>query len=151
LLNAFPSYTELQHAWLDCSLILRAQVKDPATRLIYESAWGLTAHTIADHAAMVSNARAAASDPFPTAYIGFAGQADAIRHYDSRADLHRVMRPTLVLVGAEDTLTPVSQAAEMAALIPDSCLQVLPRGGHRMVQEYPEETLAAIMTFLDAT
>jgi pimeloyl-ACP methyl ester carboxylesterase len=53
-----------------------------------------------------------------------------------------------VLVGAEDVLTPPSQAVEIASRIPGAQLKVLPRGGHGMVIEYPEDTLAAIRAFL---
>ncbi len=56
--------------------------------------------------------------------------------------------PTLVLVGAEDVLTPVSKSIEIAELIPNARLQVLPRGGHGMAVEYPAETASAITTFL---
>ena len=57
---------------------------------------------------------------------------------------------TLVLVGAEDVLTPPGQSVEMAQLIPNARLQVLPRGSHGMVIEYTPETTAAIVAFLNA-
>jgi pimeloyl-ACP methyl ester carboxylesterase len=50
----------------------------------------------------------------------------------------------------EDVLTPVSQSIEMAELIPNARLQVLPRGGHGMAVEYTAETVAAITAFLGA-
>ena len=53
-----------------------------------------------------------------------------------------------MLTGAEDVLTPVAQAVEMAQLLPHGTLQVLPRGGHGMVLEYPEDTVRAIVRFL---
>jgi aminoacrylate hydrolase len=52
------------------------------------------------------------------------------------------------LVGAEDILTPPAQSAEMAALIPNAKLQILPRGGHGMILEYTPDTVAAITAFL---
>ena len=75
-------------------------------------------------------------------------QGEAIRRYDSRPRLPEVTTPTLVLVGAEDVLTPPAQAVEMASLIPGAKLTVLPRGSHGMVIEYPEDTLAEIRAFL---
>ena len=36
----------------------------------------------------------------------------------------------------------------MAELMPHARLQVLPRGGHAMVLEYPEDTVAAIVSWL---
>jgi pimeloyl-ACP methyl ester carboxylesterase len=61
-----------------------------------------------------------------------------------------VKTPTLVLVGAEDVLTPPSQSVEMAQLIPNARLQVLPRGSHGMVIEYTPETVGAIVAYLTA-
>ncbi len=58
--------------------------------------------------------------------------------------------PTLVLVGAEDVLTPISQSVEMAELIPGAKLVVLPRGSHGMAVEYTPETVAAITAYLAA-
>jgi hypothetical protein len=36
----------------------------------------------------------------------------------------------------------------MAELLPRGTLQVLPRGGHGMVIEYPEDTVRALVRFL---
>jgi 3-oxoadipate enol-lactonase len=90
-----------------------------------------------------------AEAPHPTSYAGFAAQAHGLRRYDSRPLLPTVKTPTLVLVGAEDVLTPPSQSVEIAQLIPNAALQILPRGGHGMVIEYMPETVAAITAFLD--
>ncbi|WP_293676902.1 alpha/beta hydrolase, partial [uncultured Phenylobacterium sp.] len=81
---------------------------------------------------------------------GFAAQAHGLRRYDSRPQLPSVKTETLVLVGAEDTLTPVSQSIEMATLMPNARLQVLPRGSHGMAIEYTTDTVAAIRAFLEA-
>jgi pimeloyl-ACP methyl ester carboxylesterase len=45
-------------------------------------------------------------------------------------------------------LTPVSQSVEIASLIPGAKLVVLPRGGHGMLFEFLDETLAAVRGFL---
>ncbi|MFC4943107.1 alpha/beta fold hydrolase [Pseudonocardia sp. GCM10023141] len=45
-------------------------------------------------------------------------------------------------------LTPVAQSVEIAGLLPNAHLQVLPRGGHGMLLEYPDDTLGAITAFL---
>ncbi len=58
--------------------------------------------------------------------------------------------PARVPIGAEDVLTPVGQSVEMARLIPDARLQVLPRGSHGMAIGYTPETMNAVVAFLNA-
>jgi pimeloyl-ACP methyl ester carboxylesterase len=148
LLSAFPSYTELQHGWLDCLLSLRQSDVPPVAQTLFGMAWGFTPKMTCDHAALTLAAKAMAAAPYQTSVEGFAAQAHGLRRYDSRAQLGAVTTPTLVLVGAEDVLTPPSQSIEMARLIPNAVLQVLPRGGHGMAIEYTPETVAAITAFL---
>jgi pimeloyl-ACP methyl ester carboxylesterase len=150
LLSAFPSYTELQHGWLDCLLSLRQSGVPAEAQAMFGMAWGFTGKLLVDHAALAAAAKLGAGAPYPTSVEGFAAQAHGLRRYDSRPMLPTVTTPTLVLVGAEDVLTPVSQSIEMAELIPNARLQVLPRGGHGMAIEYTGETVAAIARFLGA-
>lgn len=148
LLNAFPSYTRLQHAWLDAGLMLRRQGLDAASVGMSGMAWSFTPRLLSDHGAAAAQAELAAQAPYPTSLEGFEAQAAGLRIYDSRADLPKVDSPVLVLVGAEDVLTPVAQAVEIAELIPQARLTVLPRGGHAMVLEYPTDTLTALTEYL---
>jgi pimeloyl-ACP methyl ester carboxylesterase len=151
LLSAFPSYTELQHGWLDCLLSLRRSDVAPQAVAMFGMAWGFTAKMLSDHAVVAAAGRMAAEAPYPTSVEAFEAQAHGLRRFDSRPLLPTVAAPTLVLVGAEDVLTPVSQSVEMTALIPGARLKVLPRGSHGMVVEYTPETVAAIAAFLDET
>lgn len=148
LLNAFPSYTRLQHAWLDALLLLRREGLDPVDLALQGASWAFTARSLYDHDAMAAQAELARQDPHPTTFAGFEAQAAGLRVYDSRPRLGEVTTPTLVLAGAEDVLTPVAQSVEMAALIPGAELEVLPRGGHGMIIEYPDDTVAAIESYL---
>jgi 3-oxoadipate enol-lactonase len=148
LLSTLPAYTELQHGWLDAGLSLRRAGLDPLALGISGMPWGFTPRMLANHTRAFKSAKLAAQNPFPTSYEGFAAQAEAIRVYDSRPRLPEVKTPTLVLVGAEDVLTPVHQSVEIAELIPGARLIVLPRGGHAMAIEYPEDTVHAIRAFL---
>ena len=61
-----------------------------------------------------------------------------------------IAAPTLVLVGAEDILFPVSCAEELVEGIPGARLHVLERGGHIPHLEYPEAVEAALLKFLAA-
>ena len=148
LLSAFPSYTELQHGWLDCLITLRRSDTSPAAQAMFGMAWGFTAKMLFDHGLAAAGAKAGAALPYPTSVAGFEAQAHGLRRYDSRPLLGTVKTPTLVLVGAEDILTPPSQSVEMAQLIPNAALQVLPRGSHGMAIEYTPETVAAIVAYL---
>ena len=81
---------------------------------------------------------------------GVAAQADAIRTHNVMARLPQMAAPTLVLVGADDVVTPVSCSQHLAAAIRNALLLVLERGGHAVLAENPEETAAAVLAFLAA-
>ena len=68
---------------------------------------------------------------------------------DSVADLKTINVPTLLMVGAEDTLTPLSEVESMQRQIASSRLQVIPRAGHYAVFEQHEAAGKAIRGFLD--
>jgi pimeloyl-ACP methyl ester carboxylesterase len=67
---------------------------------------------------------------------------------DSRPTLADVRVPTLVLVGAEDVLTPPSESEAIAAAIPGARLEVVPRAGHLANLEQPGAVNAALAAFL---
>lgn len=79
----------------------------------------------------------------------FVRQQTAIMHRpDSRPGLPRVTCPTLVLVGADDMVTPLDRAQEMAELIPHSRLEVIADCGHLSTLEQPEAVSAALCRWL---
>lgn len=90
----------------------------------------------------------ALADPYPATPQGFAAQAAACRAVDLRERLPALGTPTLVLVGAEDILTPPAYSRELAERIPGARLQVLERGGHGMPLEYPQAVNEALLAFL---
>ena len=62
--------------------------------------------------------------------------------------LHEVAVPTLILHGAEDRFVPVAWARRAHQLIEDSELHVLPRCGHWLPREKPEEFEHVVSSFL---
>lgn len=94
------------------------------------------------------------------AFIGFQRQttspANAVRFLEefARIDVsdiaHRVQCPTLILHARNDVRVPASQAAELAALIPDSELVLLDSRNHLLTASEPAwpEFLSHIDTFL---
>ena len=82
---------------------------------------------------------------------GFLRQQTAIMHRpDSRPGLRAIACPTLILAGREDQLTPVALQLEMAKVIPDATLVLLPRCGHLAPLERPEPVTRQLMGWLDA-
>ncbi len=107
--------------------------------------------------------RAAVVDPghlTPEVLAGYArpghirGHMDAYKRFlvdrtrDGPIDAARIRAPTLVLWGARDRLVPLRTADELARLIPDSRLRVIPRAGHWVQEEQPEEVNSALLEFL---
>jgi len=70
------------------------------------------------------------------------------RRPDYRALLTHVSVPALVVVGADDEYTPVSDAQAMHAALPDSTLRVIEGAAHLPNLERPEEFNAALADFL---
>jgi pimeloyl-ACP methyl ester carboxylesterase len=81
----------------------------------------------------------------------FVRQQNAIRHRpDSRPGLPCIACPTLVMVGADDTLTPPDRAQEMAGLIPAARLVTIGECGHLSAIEQPQAVSAALQYWLQA-
>jgi pimeloyl-ACP methyl ester carboxylesterase len=80
----------------------------------------------------------------------FLRQQTAILHRpDSRPGLRAISCPTLVLAGRDDQLTPPEVQLEMASLIPDATLVLLPRCGHLAPLERPEPVTRQLLGWLD--
>jgi len=69
---------------------------------------------------------------------------------DSTADLAHVSTPTLVIVGEEDVVTPVSESELLQRSIARSRLVVLPQAGHLSSLEAPEDFTRALGDFLSS-
>jgi len=81
---------------------------------------------------------------------GVIGAAGAMMHrIDSTPTLETITVPTLVLVGEEDTLTPVSDALALSSGVSNSRLVIVGGAGHLSPLEQPAVVNAAIAEFLD--
>jgi pimeloyl-ACP methyl ester carboxylesterase len=92
--------------------------------------------------------RAMAEDTGPEAFVR--QQTAIMNRADSRSGLASIRCPTLVLVGADDSLTPPERAAEMAAAIPGARRVVVPSCGHLSTLEQPQAVTEALVAFLGA-
>jgi pimeloyl-ACP methyl ester carboxylesterase len=63
---------------------------------------------------------------------------------DQRASAQALRLPTLVMVGADDRITPPALAEELAGLIPDARRVVVPDCGHLLPLERPAAVIAAL-------
>ncbi len=82
----------------------------------------------------------------PAAYrIG----ARAVWLADQTARATAIGGPTLMVVGAEDSITPPALSVELAALIPDAQMQVIAGAGHLANLEQPDAFNSLIDAFLE--
>ncbi|MGW6963996.1 alpha/beta fold hydrolase [Streptomyces zaomyceticus] len=81
-----------------------------------------------------------------------AGAAAALRGRAERPDYRQTLTtvpfPALVVVGRDDTYTPVADAEDMHALLPHSTLAVVERAAHLPNLERPEEFDAVLASYL---
>lgn len=68
--------------------------------------------------------------------------------HDAREAIRATHTPSLVIVGTRDLLTPVPAGRHLAHLLPDSELVVLPRAGHQLMQERPDELAELLDAFV---
>jgi pimeloyl-ACP methyl ester carboxylesterase len=76
------------------------------------------------------------------------GQLLASVYHDRARQLHLIRAPTLVLHGEFDSISPVGNARQLAAGIPDSELQLIEGAGHAFPLEAPEQSLHAVLEWL---
>ncbi|MDV5146853.1 alpha/beta fold hydrolase [Streptomyces sp. SBC-4] len=96
------------------------------------------------HAAPHVHRMMCATDPVGAA-AALRGRAE---RPDYRESLTTVAVPALVVVGRDDTYTPVADAEEMHALLPHSTLAVIERAAHLPNLERPEEFDSVLDSYL---
>ena len=72
----------------------------------------------------------------------------ALARVDGSAVIAAWRRPLLVLCGANDQITPVAVHREIAALVPQATLQILPACGHLAPLERPDDVSGAMRRWL---
>lgn len=81
---------------------------------------------------------------------GFIGCCHALKQLDYLDQLPGIDLPTMIIVGAEDTGTPVAASEAMHERIPNSQLVVLPEAAHLANVEQAEPFTKALLGFLNA-
>lgn len=64
-------------------------------------------------------------------------------------DLHAIRCPVLVVSGADDRMAPPSGGRALAELMPSAQFEVIPKAGHALLVEQPEEVGGRILSFLE--
>jgi len=80
---------------------------------------------------------------------GYVGCCHAIPRINLTQRLKEVKCPSLVIVGEQDTGTPVAMAREIHAALPGSDLVVIPSASHLSNLEQPAAFLRALSVFLN--
>lgn len=103
--------------------------------------------TFADRPEVVEVVRAMIISSDPTG-VAAASRGMAVRP-DMTDLLPKIDLPTLVVVGADDALTPVDEMRRMSASIPRAKFKIIPDAGHLAPLENPLVFNATLATFLD--
>jgi pimeloyl-ACP methyl ester carboxylesterase len=99
-----------------------------------------------DDRALQALVRSMAEDTGPEAFVR--QQTAIMNRADSRPGLGAIRCPTLVVVGADDILTPPDRAAEIVAAIPGARQVIVPACGHLSPLEQPTVLTHALASFL---
>lgn len=126
----------------------RLQGADATAESLASLPWLLSPATMLDPARLDRILEIVGRMPFVSAE-SYAHQVDAILEHTTLDRLGGVRAPTLVIVAADDVLTPVYLSEEIAAAIPGARLEVLPRGGHGVLLEYPDAFNERVLAWLD--
>lgn len=74
-----------------------------------------------------------------------------IREWDLRPVLRQISCPTLVIQGLEDEHASPQHARDLASVIPDAELWIVPGAGHMLPQDKPQELNGRVLQFLHQT
>ncbi len=77
-------------------------------------------------------------------------QQEALSGWSSHARLSTLACPTLVICGEDDGMAPPENSRQIAALIPNAKLRLIPNCGHLPMLEQPETVADAVVAFLTA-
>lgn len=120
-------------------------------RWIYApDAWNSGAADDSITQAVIAEVRAGA-DGWRRFRDAFTWTAWAALEHDATAGLARITAPALLIAGAQDAVLGDGHTRELAALLRDADIEVLPGAGHRPHQEQPAAFNARLERFLTAS
>jgi 3-oxoadipate enol-lactonase len=81
-------------------------------------------------------------------FAGIAAIIGVLEGLDLTPFLPLIQAPTLVVAGERDVMFPLEHSQALAAAIPHSRLEIVPRGSHGLVIEQPEKVVEILRGFL---
>lgn len=102
---------------------------------------------IAQNEKMIADQEKQQAAAFPPVDV-MLSRIDAIMRFDRREKIGSIGTPTLVMVAADDSVTPPYFSQALAQAIPGAKLKVLPHGGHLLYHVVDREYTAAVLEFL---
>jgi 3-oxoadipate enol-lactonase len=82
-----------------------------------------------------------------TAVDGYLGTCCALRDADLTQAMGQIQKPTLVLCGDQDIATPPEMARELARVVPNARLALIPQAAHISCVEQPKAIAEQMMQF----
>ncbi|MBI2886758.1 MAG: alpha/beta fold hydrolase [Chloroflexi bacterium] len=139
-----PRGSERQRAFAQ---VRRALGLEAYLQVVYP--WSFTYRAYQRPGFMEGMRERALANPYPQSTEAYERQTEATIAHEARGRLGQIVAPTLLLVGAEDILTPPERFSQpMAQGIPQARLLVLPEVGHSLLWEQPEAVNRALLEFL---
>lgn len=86
----------------------------------------------------------------PRSTVALRGVFREFRFDELRGRLGRIQAPTLLIWGAQDRWIPLSLGQEMALALANGALVAIPRAGHNVQEERPDEVVRTLLAFLAA-
>ncbi len=71
-------------------------------------------------------------------------------HFDIRSELNEIKNQVLIIVGEDDKMTPVKYSEYLHQNLDNSQLEVIPKSGHFVFQEAPDQVSDLIYNFLSS-
>ncbi len=143
--HPYPDSEETREGRRHAQLIVKTGGAESIADSLIEKVLG--SYTLASRPEVVTQVRAMMISAPPAGLIG-ALEAMANRQ-SSKPLLGDIAVPTLVVVGEEDMITPPDQTMAWAAAIPEAQTVIVPKAGHVVNLEAPEEISRLIRDFLE--
>lgn len=112
--------------------------------------WLYTERFLSEPGVLDACVAALAGHPYPMEGDPVAAQVEALKTFDSTAQLHRIQAQTLVLMAEEDTLVPPATSRILVEGIPGARAEILPATAHSCMLQTPDLFNRSVLSFLQA-
>lgn len=145
--NSLVQVQEVSRAAMQFAATLREAGMDLGVSTMSLAPWIYSDNYLGQTNNLTKLASLMSSYPFPQRIDGYLRQLKALCNFDSTGYLSSINQSTLIIAGANDLLTPLSQSQTMVRHIPNSELVVLP-GSHMPIIEIAPLFVGTVKDFL---